>query len=137
MGFEVPDANSVEYWLHVETRYIQLAKGRGVLLESLTDEMVPAGFGFRYKPPVTEWPTVHLLRTDFNWRLCEVPDVFAHSKRHWCFSGNNEQTFLQAVRQLSMWQGNPTAEPTGFIKSWDGRRCSTTLPNVEPPRLPA
>lgn len=88
------------------------------------------GIGFAFMPDDMAWPEVHLSLMAFNWRLqaMDAPRSYCAS---WCYPGIGPDTFVTALRQLTVWGGDPAGEPTGWIKrhgSLNVRRCWRRVP---------
>jgi hypothetical protein len=107
-----------ELYRNEQLRLLTIALTAGVVL--FQDPTCPQHPAFQYTPPDGSWPFVHLHRMIFNWRLSEY-DGFLSYGRFWCFEGRGDVTFRRALHQLVAWQGNPRAQPQGWIKAWDGR----------------
>lgn len=103
------------YW---RLRYLEMAELEGVVLDPLPQEY---GMAFSFKNvEQPDWPEIHLSRMLVNWRIQESVGLFYG--RYWCYASLSDHSFINAIRALKEWQGDPNAEPAGWIKAWDGRR---------------
>ncbi len=122
--------------IHDELRGIErgdlIARAARAGITLVPDPTVEGAHCLVYTPPNQDWPLIHILQMMFNWRLAEWDGVFGYA-RHWCFQGRSPLSFDRAIAALAEWQGNPAAEPAGWIKTWDGRRP----PSDKPERTPA
>lgn len=103
---------------HLRDNYIRLA-----LIQRVELEIVPpdTGIYLRYTSHNEDWPYIHVWRMVINWRLVEADEYGFPIGRFWCFAGTGNGTFMRVMSTLAVWQGNPRSEPSGWIKSWDGR----------------
>lgn len=109
-----------ELEMYLRDRFLERARREGVELVPLPAEY---GLAFSYEnPDEPVWPEVHLSRMLVNWRLQVVEIPGCTYDRYWCYENLSERSFAIAARALADWRGDPESEPTGWIRSWDGRR---------------